>query len=111
MNSISIYIKVGQFLLEHANETSKKARIICTVPRRIAAISVSERVSVERGERLGQTVGYQIRLESCTSPTETLLTYCTSGILLRSLSSPGKLSDRCIYSTSRYSLFHVRSVF
>ncbi|CAL8101441.1 unnamed protein product [Orchesella dallaii] len=80
--------QVPQFILDDATKKSKSVRIICTVPRRIAAVSVSERVAVERGERLGQTVGYQIRLESCYSPCETLLTYCTSGILLRSLSSP-----------------------
>ncbi len=57
------------------------------MPRRIAAITISDRVATERGERVGHTVGYQIRLESCISPTDTLLTYCTSGILLRSLTS------------------------
>jgi len=38
-------------------------RIICTQPRRISAISVAERVAMERVERLGKSVGYQIRLE------------------------------------------------
>ncbi|GJN20838.1 hypothetical protein PR202_gb08264 [Eleusine coracana subsp. coracana] len=33
-------------------------------PRRISAISVAARVASERGEELGETVGYQIRLES-----------------------------------------------
>ncbi len=36
--------------------------IVCTQPRRVAAISVAERVAVERGERLGESVGYQARL-------------------------------------------------
>lgn len=80
--------QVGQFILDHAQETSKKVRVICTVPRRIAAVTVSDRVAVERGEPLGQVIGYQIRLESRTSPTHTLLTFCTSGVLLRSLSAP-----------------------
>jgi len=38
-------------------------RIICTQPRRISAISVAERVAMERAENLGNSVGYQIRLE------------------------------------------------
>lgn len=38
-------------------------QIICTQPRRISAISVAERVAAERAERLGKSVGYQIRLE------------------------------------------------
>ena len=36
-------------------------RIVCTQPRRVAAISVAERVATERGERLGDSVGYQAR--------------------------------------------------
>lgn len=38
-------------------------RIVCTQPRRISAISVAERVAAERAEKLGKSVGYQIRLE------------------------------------------------
>ena len=38
--------------------------IICTQPRRISATSVAERVASERAEKLGEMVGYQIRLES-----------------------------------------------
>ena len=34
--------------------------------------------------QIGNTVGYQIRLESRVSP-KTLLTFCTNGVLLRSL--------------------------
>jgi HrpA-like RNA helicase len=37
---------------------------MCTQPRRISAISIAERVAVERGERCGDNVGYTIRLES-----------------------------------------------
>jgi len=44
-------------------ENGSITRIICTQPRRISAISVAERVAVERAERLGKSVGYQIRLE------------------------------------------------
>ena len=42
----------------------KGCRILCTQPRRISAVSVSERVAAERGEKIGSTVGYTIRLES-----------------------------------------------
>ncbi len=54
--------------------------------RRIAAISVSERVADETMTKIGGLVGYQIRLESKSSP-ETLLTFCTNGVLLRTLMS------------------------
>ncbi|KAK3929267.1 3'-5' RNA helicase YTHDC2 [Frankliniella fusca] len=76
--------QVPQFILEHCQNFGKPCRIVCTEPRRISAVSVSERVSYERNEILGQSVGYQIRLESRVSP-KTVLTYCTNGVLLRTL--------------------------
>ena len=36
-------------------------------PRRISAMSVAERVAAERGESIGGTVGYSIRLENKVS--------------------------------------------
>ncbi|XP_029204296.2 3'-5' RNA helicase YTHDC2-like [Acropora millepora] len=78
--------QVPQFILEDANTQGTQCRIVCTQPRRISALSVSERVATERGERLGQTVGYQIRLDNRISP-KTLLTYCTTGVLLQTLMS------------------------
>ena len=45
-------------------------------------MSVAERVAAERGENIGGTVGYTIRLESkCSSNTKLL--FCTTGILLK----------------------------
>lgn len=76
--------QVPQYLLELFSERNEPVRIICTQPRRIAAISVAERVANERGEQLGGTVGYQIRLESRMS-SKTALMFCTTGILLRTL--------------------------
>ncbi|PSN46949.1 putative ATP-dependent RNA helicase YTHDC2 [Blattella germanica] len=76
--------QVPQFILEHCQSTSKACRIICTEPRRISAVSVSERVAIERDDKVGQSVGYQIRLESRVSP-KTVLTFCTDGVLLRTL--------------------------
>ncbi|PHT79117.1 hypothetical protein T459_17169 [Capsicum annuum] len=38
--------------------------IICTQPRRISAISVAARICSEKGEDLGDTVGYQIPVQS-----------------------------------------------
>ena len=42
----------------------KSCRMICAEPRSLYAHSVASRVSHERMEVIGQTVGYQIRLES-----------------------------------------------
>ena len=51
-------------ILDEHHALGKPCRIFCTQPRRISALSVAERVAAERGEKIGQTVGYQIRLES-----------------------------------------------
>ncbi|CAL4103669.1 unnamed protein product, partial [Meganyctiphanes norvegica] len=76
--------QVPQMLLQEASTLSKPCRIFCTQPRRISALTIAERVAAERGEKVGYTVGYQIRLESKLSP-KTLLTFCTNGVLLRTL--------------------------
>ncbi|RVE42597.1 hypothetical protein evm_012766 [Chilo suppressalis] len=76
--------QLPQLVLEHCQEQRVPARVYCTQPRRISAVSVAERVAFERQEKIGQSVGYQIRLESRVSP-RTVLTYCTNGVLLRTL--------------------------
>ncbi|KAH6796478.1 RNA helicase family protein [Perilla frutescens var. hirtella] len=78
--------QLPQFILEEEISSLRGAscNIICTQPRRISAISVAARISAERGEELGETVGYQIRLESNRS-AQTRLLFCTTGVLLRQL--------------------------
>ena len=58
--------------------------IICTQPRRLAAIGVAERVAAEQDTALGDTVGYQVRMDSKRTE-KTRLIFCTTGILLRRL--------------------------
>lgn len=53
---------------------------------------MAERVAAERDEKIGNTVGYQIRLESKMS-SKTRLLFCTTGILLQRLSANLELSD------------------
>jgi ATP-dependent RNA helicase DHX36 len=61
-----------------------EANIIVTQPRRISAIGVAERIASERGEKVGETCGYSIKLErKCSKKTK--ITLCTTGILLRRL--------------------------
>ncbi|KAF3499150.1 hypothetical protein F2Q69_00045575 [Brassica cretica] len=82
--------QLPQYILESEIESGRGAfcNIICTQPRRISAMAVAERVSAERGEPLGETVGFKVRLEGMRGKNTQLL-FCTSGILLRRL-----LSDR-----------------
>ncbi|KAG8366677.1 hypothetical protein BUALT_Bualt17G0104400 [Buddleja alternifolia] len=78
--------QIPQFILESEIDSMRGAmcNIICTQPRRISAMSVSERISAERGENLGETVGYKVRLEGMKG-RDTHLLFCTTGILLRRL--------------------------
>lgn len=57
--------QVAQFILDDYISKGKGSlcRIVCTQPRRISAISAASRVAKERAEPLGNSVGYQIRLE------------------------------------------------
>lgn len=53
-------------ILDDAKEKRRPCNVIVTQPRRIAARSVAERVSRERGWELGTVVGYQVMLNfSC----------------------------------------------
>ncbi|KAB5524528.1 hypothetical protein DKX38_022277 [Salix brachista] len=83
--SISAFLHNSK-LLKYEIEAARGAAcsIICTQPRRISAMSVSERVAAERGEKLGESVGYKVRLEGMRG-RDTRLLFCTTGILLRRL--------------------------
>ncbi|CDS36026.1 pre mRNA splicing factor ATP dependent [Echinococcus multilocularis] len=61
---------------------SSRKCVACTQPRRVAAMSVAQRVSEEMDCQLGNQVGYSIRFEDCTS-NNTVLKYMTDGMLLR----------------------------
>ena len=52
----------------------RKMLIGCTQPRRVAAMSVSRRVSEEMDVTLGEEVGYSIRFEDCSN-ARTVLKY------------------------------------
>lgn len=84
--------QIPQFILDASlsGGAEQVANIICTQPRRISAISVAQRVAQERAEHLGNSVGYQIRLESVRTSATRLL-YCTTGVLLRRLEGEADL--------------------
>jgi HrpA-like RNA helicase len=69
-----------------------EAFILCTQPRRVAAISVAERVAAERGEKCGETVGFQVRFYSSGDSDKTRIVFCTTGILLRKIQDDAYLS-------------------
>ena len=62
--------------------------IICTQPRRLAAISVAARVAKERGEIVGRgSIGYQVRFEANLPEPNGSITFCTTGIFLKRMQS------------------------
>ena len=61
--------------------------IVCTQPRRIAAMSVAQRVAAERDQPIGQNVGYQVRFDSKLPAPHGSITFCTTGIFLKRLQS------------------------
>lgn len=66
------------------NKKSQRNRnlICCTQPRRVAAISVAERVASEINQKCGELVGYSVRFDEMVS-RRTKIKYMTDGILLR----------------------------
>eukprot|EP00794_Sanderia_malayensis_P005487 gene5487-6172_t len=73
--------QIPQWCLELMSYGRRK-HVACTQPRRVAAMSVAQRVADEMDVVLGQEVGYSIRFEDCSS-SRTLMKYMTDGMLLR----------------------------
>eukprot|EP01061_Rhynchopus_euleeides_P002249 TRINITY_DN1172_c0_g1_i2.p1 TRINITY_DN1172_c0_g1~~TRINITY_DN1172_c0_g1_i2.p1 ORF type:complete len:722 (+),score=314.46 TRINITY_DN1172_c0_g1_i2:196-2361(+) len=65
--------------------------VACTQPRRVAAMSVAQRVADEMDVKLGEYCGYTIRFEDMSGPL-TCLKYMTDGMLLREAMLDPKLS-------------------
>ncbi|XP_021559566.1 probable ATP-dependent RNA helicase DHX40 isoform X3 [Neomonachus schauinslandi] len=61
---------------------SQHGMIGVTQPRKVAAISVAQRVAEEMKCTLGSRVGYQVRFDDCSSK-ETAIKYMTDGCLLK----------------------------
>ncbi|GAA5852743.1 hypothetical protein JCM8547_002612 [Rhodosporidiobolus lusitaniae] len=96
--------QLTQFL--HEEGYSNYGLIGCTQPRRVAAMSVAQRVSEEMEVELGAEVGYSIRFEDCTSE-KTVIKYMTDGVMLRESLNEGDL-DR--YSVIILDEAHERSL-
>jgi len=84
--------QMPQWCVEWARKQNVGKIVACTQPRRVAAMSVAQRVAEEMDVSLGQEVGYSIRFEDCSSP-RTLLKYMTDGMLLREAMSDPLLGN------------------
>jgi ATP-dependent RNA helicase DHX36 len=76
-----------QYILEDAIASGQgpNTRIIVTQPRRIAAVSVAERVAAERDEPIGNSVGFAVRLHGTSPRGAANIEFVTTGVLLRRL--------------------------
>lgn len=68
--------------LHESGWTNENLSIVCTQPRRMAAVTVAKRVAEEVGCMIGDTVGYGVRFDYQCS-TRTRIKYYTDGVLLR----------------------------
>jgi len=75
--------QVPQMLLNHG--LLGQGEVVVLQPRRLAARMLAKRVAEEVGTKLGEIVGYQIRLDSRVSKA-TRIRFVTEGILLRQMS-------------------------
>lgn len=91
--------QVPQIILEDgiADGLGGNINIICTQPRRIAAVTVAHRVASERNESVGDTVGYHIKYDKKLPRPGGSITYCTTGVILRQLQTG---SDEILDTTS-----------
>ena len=56
-----------QYLADELHSKGQAGCIVCTQPRRVAAVTIAQRVASERDCALGTEVGYSIRFEDKTS--------------------------------------------
>lgn len=84
--------------------TGKK--ILMLEPRRLAARAAARHMAVLLGEKVGETVGYRIRLDSCIS-SKTRIEVITEGILTRLLQNDPGLED---VGMVIFDEFHERSI-
>ena len=80
--------------------------IIMLEPRRVAARMVAQQMAKLLGEKVGQTVGYQIKMDSCKSK-QTKLLVVTEAILIRMLQSDQALENVGLII---FDEFHERSI-
>ncbi|KAJ5719494.1 hypothetical protein N7493_007949 [Penicillium malachiteum] len=98
--------QIPQFVLFDDLPQTQRKMVACTQPRRVAAMSVAQRVAAEMDVKLGEEVGYSIRFEDMTSP-KTIMKYMTDGMLLREAMNDHNLSR---YSTIILDEAHERTM-
>ncbi|XP_071957723.1 probable ATP-dependent RNA helicase DHX35 [Antedon mediterranea] len=99
--------QIPQYLAE-AGWTDSGYVVGVTQPRRVAAITVAQRVAEERGAVLGHEVGYSIRFDDCTDKDATRIKFLTDGYLVREMMEDPLLSK---YSVIMLDEAHERTLY
>lgn len=101
--------QIPQFIYNHNQINGVDTMIGITQPRRVAAVSLAQRVAEEMGEAgSGRLVGYQIRYDSSHfTKNVTRIKFMTDGILLKEIESDFLLRH---YSTIVIDEAHERSL-
>ena len=81
-------------------------KVLMLEPRRVAATAAARRMSVLRNEKVGTTIGYRMRMETCVGP-HTRVEVITEGILTRQLTHDPMLNDIGVVI---FDEFHERSL-
>jgi ATP-dependent helicase HrpB len=92
-------------LTNRANQ-STQGQIVVLQPRRVAARAAATRISDERGTKLGEEIGYQVRHESKVS-ARTRIVVCTEGVFLRRLQKDPMLENIAVVI---FDEFHERNL-
>lgn len=86
--------QLPQYILDSTIEagSGSECKIIVTQPRRVSAMSIAERVAHERGETIGNMVGWAVRGERKVGRANRIL-FTTTGLLLRRLQTEPDLAS------------------
>ena len=96
--------QIPQLILDaEIQRNNANTKIICTQPRRIAAVSVAQRVAAERADSIvsseygrAGSVGYHVKLEVRPPRSSCSIMFCTPGIILQWLRNDPFLQN-CSY--------------
>ena len=80
------------FVAQDCSSRREKVNIVVTQPRRIAATSVARYVAQLCNSQLGKEVGYQIALDRKHAGPDTVILFCTTGVLLQKIIHSKSLS-------------------
>ena len=85
---------------------AQAGKIVVLSPRRIAARAAAARMAAERGEQVGQTIGYRVRLDSKVGPA-TRIEVVTEGVFTRMILDDPELRG---VAAVLFDEFHERSL-